>query len=464
MNDLTFAWNRSQNQRHHGQYWQEFLSGIGLFLAALLLFGLNLDSPLLNGQETIIATMAKEMSEQSFNFGRWLFPTVWGDSFYPYPPLGIGLTTIAYWWGGMDEQTTRLPGAILTALCIPLFYFLGREIFARWMPALFSALILLTLFPVVIQGRLALLDGIMLCFQLLTMFCLLRSRRDLRWSLGVGLSLSCLFLTHGIIGLFLSFVVLIFIVWDTPRLLTSAYFGLGMVLGLLPGIGWYTQQGMLYGQSFFRAMFITPLAENHGLFRGLLGIHAVELLKSSLPWLIFAVYGGFLATKYLVWGWSKLILVWGGVYLIVFSLLPLPTVSYLMPFYPPLALAGGMALAEVYHWPINRPYPKLWWIILLGMSGVISLVSLSFLLNFPWDFSYLSYRFLLIVTLGSIAFTFLTTAVLIAQRDSQFIVILVWGMYISLLLWVNSPYWTGEIKANSSIINTIALNEFSGIS
>ncbi|HAC62055.1 MAG TPA: phospholipid carrier-dependent glycosyltransferase, partial [Cyanothece sp. UBA12306] len=285
----------------------------------------------------------------------------------------------------------------------------------------------------------------------LTIFCLLRSRRDLRWSLGVGLSLSCLLLTHSVIGLVLGLIVLSFVAWDTPRLLTSGYFWLGIGLGLLPAISWYGEQYTNYGYPRLYSLFIQPFKEDQGIFGRLLGIQGLELVKSSLPWLIFTLYGCYLARKNLVWGWAKLILVWGGVYLIIFTLLPLPNIGYLTPLYPPLALAGGIALADVYHSPVDRPYPKLWGMILFGLSVGISLVGFSFWLNFPLDLSHLSHRFLLILTLGAIALTFLTTAILITQRDPQFIIILFWGMYVSLLLLVNSPYWNGIMVSNQYV-------------
>ncbi|XTZ12681.1 MAG: hypothetical protein ACP8RL_03085 [cyanobacterium endosymbiont of Rhopalodia inflata] len=170
-----------------------------------------------------------------------------------------------------------------------------------------------------------------------------------------------------------------------------------------------------------------------------------------MPWLIFAYSGLELARKSLIWGWAKLILVWGGSYLIIFTLLPLPGISYLTSLYPPLALAGGLVLAEVFDGPRKLLYPKFWRIALFILSGLVSLSFFGFWLNFPVNFGNLSYRLFLILALAVAASTFATAAILITCRNRQFIIILFWGMYVSLMLLVNSPYWNGEIQSQKFI-------------
>ncbi|XHU96417.1 MAG: glycosyltransferase family 39 protein [cyanobacterium endosymbiont of Rhopalodia gibba] len=451
MNHLTFVWNKSQDQGPPENHWREFSVWTGLFLAAFPLFSFNLASPFLDGQESLIAQMAKEMVSNNFLSGRWLFPTLWGEFYHQHPPLGIFFIALTYLWGGIGEETTRLSGGILAALSIPLLYGLGREAFGRRMPALFSALIFLTLFPVVRQGRSAWLDGAVICFEILTMWCVLRSRRDLRWSIGVGLSLSCLFLTQGVMSLCVSVAILLFLGWDTPRLLNSDYFWLGIILGLIPAITWYCCQWILFGSASIEGIFLVPFQEHQGLFRELWSFYGLQFVTFSLPWLIFAYSGLELARKSLIWGWAKLILVWGGSYLIIFTLLPLPGISYLTSLYPPLALAGGLVLAEVFDGPRKLLYPKFWRIALFILSGLVSLSFFGFWLNFPVNFGNLSYRLFLILALAVAASTFATAAILITCRNRQFIIILFWGMYVSLMLLVNSPYWNGEIQSQKFI-------------
>ena len=447
MNHLTFVWKKSQDQGPPENHWREFSVWAGLFLAAFPLFNFNLAFPFLDGRESLVAQMAKEMAHSNFLSGRWLFPTLWGEFYHRYPPLGIFFVALTYLWGGVGEETTRLSSGILTSLSIPLLYGLGREAFGRRMPALFSALIFLTLFPIVRQGRSAWLDGTVICFEILTMWCVLRLRRDLRWSIGVGLSLSCLFLTQGVMSLCVSVAILLFVVWDTPRLLNSDYFWLGIILGLMPALAWYCCQWVSFGSASIEGIFMVPFQERKGLFRGLWGLDGLQFVTFSLPWLIFSYSGLKLARESLIWGWAKLILVWGGSYLIIFTVFPLPGVSYLVPLYPPLALAGGLILAEAFDGPSKLFYPKFWIIALFILSTLVGLSFLSILLNFPIDFGDLPYRLSLMLVLAVTVSTFATTAILITYRNRQFVTILFLGMYLSLMLLVNSPHWNGGIQS-----------------
>lgn len=86
-------------------------------------------------------------------------------------------------------------------------------------------------------------------------------------------------------------------------------------------------------------IFLLPCQEHQGLFRGLYGLYGLQFVTFSLPWFIYTYSGSELARKSLIREWAELILLWGG--------------GYLMPLYPPLALAGGLVLAEVFHGPSN---------------------------------------------------------------------------------------------------------------
>ncbi|MEA5536506.1 ArnT family glycosyltransferase [Crocosphaera sp. XPORK-15E] len=433
MNPLTFTWYPSKPLRHRRLSWGNILSWGGLFGAALILLVCNLDSTPLLPQELILAQVAQEMTQMPFWSGDWLFPTLQGQAYHQQPFLGLLFLAIATHWGGVDGWMIRLPGAMFAAVSVPLLYGLAREIFASWLGALFSALIYLTLFPVIYWGRLALFDGFILFWVILTVFCGLRSRRDFRWSLGLGLSLTGLLLTQGLIGLLLGVVLLIFLAWDTPRLLSCGYFVLGIILGVLPALTWYWMQWLVYGQPAIQALLWPETALDRGNVFPLLGFYPLVVLTSAWPWLIFAWTGGQWAWQSLTWGWAKLILVWGGGYLGMICLLPLAQMTYLLPFYPPLALAGGMVLREASQWPDDRPYPQWWSLILYSLSGGFSLLGLSIWLNFPLDFTLLPYGLSLLLTLGAIALTFWVTAFLINRRNPQFIAILLWGMYVSSL-------------------------------
>ncbi|MGK7881182.1 MAG: ArnT family glycosyltransferase [Crocosphaera sp.] len=451
MNSNTFTWHPLQSLHPHSDTWRNIYSWAGLLGIALILFTSNLNgSPLLDS-ERIIGQLVTEMAQTSFLSGDWLFPTLQGQPYHQHPVLGLFLLTLTNGQGELQPGSLRLVGAIFASLSVPLLYAVAREIFVLWRPAVLSALVYLMLFPIVRWSRLATLDGIVLFWSILTVLCLLRSRRDFRWSLALGLSLSGLFLTQGLIACLLTITLIVFLAWDTPRLLSSIYFWMGVSLGILPALTWYWMEWLVYGKPFLTDIFFHSFQGGLHNFFVSLTYYPLAIIKYCWPWLIFACYGLRFAWQSLNWGWAKLILVWAACYGAIIVILPLDTMSYILPFYPALALASGMILHEINYLPHDFPYPKSWWMVLLSLSAVASIISLFLVLDFPFalvlnefDFTLLSDHLFLVLTLIIVALTWGVTSTLIVRRNPQFIAVLLWGMYVSLLLVISSPYWTGN--------------------
>ncbi len=202
MQEGSFIWSHLEKQHRTVDKWVDWVWIIVLLLAAILVFSINLGGvPLQDGDEGIVALVAREMWRESA--GSWHGLDQTGDNIFYHlqPPLMHFLIAWAYSLGGVNEWTTRLPGAILTATSIPLLYCIGREIFRQRWAAIYASLIYLTMLPVVRHGRLAILDGAVATFLMVMMLCLLRSRRDLRYCLGVGLSFGLICLTKGVSGI-----------------------------------------------------------------------------------------------------------------------------------------------------------------------------------------------------------------------------------------------------------------------
>lgn len=437
---------------------------LGLILAAGLLFTINLGAlPLRDWDEGIVAQVARDIWRAPDGSLTWLYPTIGGEPYLNKPPLMYWLIAFAYQVGGVNEWTTRLPGAVLSALSVPLVYGIGKELFLRRTPALLAALIYLTLLPVVRHGRLAMLDGALGCFFLIMLFCLLRARRDLRWGLGVGIGLGLVCLTKGIVGILLGTIALVFILWDTPRLLTSAYLWTGIVLGGIPVAAWYWAQWLHYGEKFLTTNLIgqslsriwTPI-ENNG---GAPWYYLLEVLKYSLPWLIFLPQGFRRAWEHRNLGWAKLLLVWTIGYLVVISLMSTKLPWYVLPLYPALALVAGNLLSEAWNLadltgffrPVRRPYP-IAWVILLGLLAIVAWSGCLY-----FNFFAPTPKPDLALILITVAMAMTTAAILVKWRDSQFIPVLLWGMYISLMFLMASRYWIWELNEAYSVKPVAAL-------
>jgi 4-amino-4-deoxy-L-arabinose transferase-like glycosyltransferase len=109
-----------------------------------------------------------------------------------------------------------------------------------------------------------------------------------------------------------------------------------------------------------------------------------------------------------------------------------------LPVYPAIALAVGVQLAEFW----NQPYPKyprvaIAFLTLLALASWVG----SFYYS-PWS---PAQDWEVQIILAAVALTMTIASLLAARGDRQFIVILVWGMYVSLLLLMTSSHWVWEL-------------------
>ena len=443
MDRQTFAGDGSTNRLRNPNVWRERLIVIALLLAGLLLFTINLGAlPLRDWDEGTVAQVAREIFNAPENSDRWLFPTLWGEPYLNKPPLVHDLIALFYGLFGVNETAARLPSALFMTISVPLFYGVGRELFTIRQPALLSTLVYLTTLPLVRHGRLAMLEGAIICFQVLLLWSVLRSRRDLRWCLGIGLSLSLIALTKGMMAILLAAIVLGFLAWDTPRLFRSFYFWGGLLIGCLPGMAWYGIQWYHYQDQFIETVLFSQSLERIWTSvdnnSGPPWYYFLRLLH-FLPWLIFAISGLRLAWEEKLWGWAKLALVGSGVYFLVISVMTTKLPWYILPLYPFLAFAIGGILNEVLRFPREYHYPRHWgvWLLILGLVGVGA--------SIYYAVGEESSKELVLICL-TVGLTTGISGSLILRRDSQFISMLVWGMYLSLLFLVSSPYWIWELN------------------
>lgn len=440
--------NRSGISRY--QTWIDRGWTIGLWAAAIVLFTINLGVlPLRDWDESIVAQIAREISTAPFDSLTWLYPRdLNGAPYLNKPPLVHWLIALCYRTWGVNEWTARLPGAMLTAASVPVLYGVGREIFFQRSTAVFAALVYLTSLPVVRQGRLAMLDGAILCFFLVMLLCLLRSRRDLRWGLGVGLGFSCLCLTKGILGVLMAAIGLVFIAWDTPRLLTSLYLWTGFGLGCIPVALWNGAQIHRYGEAFIETHFwnqsfkrVSDSVENN---QGSVTYYFWEVVKNGVPWVVFLPIAFRNAWENRTLSWAKLVLVWVGMYFAVISLMQTKLPWYAMPLYPAFALVTGAQLQRFWQpataaesRPIRRV--RLWVAVFL----VLAIVGWAGAVYYTvWERSQPDLQ----LVLTTLALTLTVTAILMARQDLQFIVVLIWGMYLTLLVLMMSSHWLWELQ------------------
>ncbi|OUL32503.1 glycosyltransferase family 39 protein [Nostoc sp. 106C] len=444
MQEGSFIWGHLGKQHRTVDKLIDGIWLIVLLLAAVLLFSINLGGvPLRDWDEGTVAQVAREILRSPAGSLGWLYPTLGGEPYLHKPPLMHLLVAWAYQLGGVNEWTTRIPGAILTACSVPLLYCIGREIFRQRWAAIYSALIYLTMLPVVRHGRLAMLDGATVIFLMVMMLCVLRSRRDLRYCLGIGLGLGLICLTQGIFGILLGAIAIAFLFWDTPRLLTCYYLWIAIFIGILPALCWYGAQLVHYGHTFLQIAFINPSINRVGAFSQdnfqLSWYYLKEVLMYAWPWLLFLPHSLRLTWENRNLSWAKLVLIWSGVYLLIISCMGSKLLWYLFPIYPGLALALGAQITETENLPLLTAYPRSWvaGLAVLALAASAGSVFFSSSGTPKTDLQ---------VIFAAVALTMTLAAIYAERGDGQFLKILFWGSYFSLLLLMKSNYWVWELS------------------
>ena len=414
-----------------------------LFVAAIVLYTSGLGLPLRDWDEGIVAGVARNIWRGSLDGYTWLYPTInYDDPYWNKPPLIHWLIAISYSLFGVSEWSARIVPAVLSASSIPLLYLIGREIFAHRLPALFSALVYLTLLPIARHGRLAMLDGAIACWFCLAVWCLLRGRRSSLWLLGTGFALGLVCLTKGMMmGVLFGAIIIIFLAWDSPRLLRNIYLWGGLLLGIVPAIAWYGLQYLHYGEEFLSTNLGTQTFSR--IWQPVSNLssppwyYLLEIAKYSLPWLIFLPYGIKIAIRNRNTTWAKLALVWNGVYLLAISLMVTKLPWYVIPIYPGLSLLVGISLATA--WRHARYF--YFWRFSLSLVAMICWLAGAY------------YSLIAISSEANIASIFIILAVgltsaslLLWLRSRYFIPVTIVSFYLALLLLFNSTYWLWEIN------------------
>jgi 4-amino-4-deoxy-L-arabinose transferase-like glycosyltransferase len=410
-----------------------------IFSLLLWLFLLG-NVPLKDWDEATYALVAREMVRT----GDWIHLKIQSDPFLCKPPLGMWMIAIAYQIGGINEFTTRLPCASLTAIGVPILYQISYLLFDRKIPALLSALVYLTLLPVVRHGRLAMLDGMSITFWLLALLCLLKSRQNRRWSIGIGVMLGAISLTKGLLAIVFALIILLILIADKQiSLLKSPYLWLGLVIGQIPAIIWYVAQYYKYGDIFIQEHFfsqtfdrLSQSVENH---QGPIWFYIFDIIEYTFPWLLFIPGGIVLAWRNSQQSWARFALIGAVVYLAIVSLMKTKLNWYIMPIYPFLAIFTGAYLSLI--WEGKRPvYTKarFGWLLFAAFVGI---VGCGYFAIAEGNLILVLMSLLIVASMG-------LAAAFVKKHNRLFIPALFLGMYLVLFTLMSSQSWSWEINSD----------------
>ena len=432
------------NESDGNKFGRDSLWVICFLFAALVLYTSGLgDLPLRDWDEGIVAGVARNIYRAEPGTQTWLYPTInYGDPYWNKPPLIHNAIALSYRVFGISEWSTRLVPALLSACSVPLVYLIARELFFSFPAAVFSGGVYLTLLPIARHGRVAMLDGAIACWFCLAVWCLLRGRKYPVWLLGTGIALGLICLTKGIMmGVLLGSILIVFLAWDSLKLLQTFYFWVCLLIGVLPVLAWYLLQYQHYGAAFlgislgdqtFDRIWVSVSSNSAPPWYYLL-----EIVKYSFPWLIFLPYGIKLAYTHNHLSWGKLTLVWSIIYLLAISTMSTKLPWYIIPIYPALSLLVGAALGRIWQ---KKEVNRFWQI---SLSFVASVCWLGGIYYGAID-SEPQIDLALILFVAATGFTI--ASILLWRRSRHFIWIAIAGFYISLLLLFNTSHWLWELN------------------
>ncbi|MEO1591771.1 MAG: glycosyltransferase family 39 protein [Cyanobacteria bacterium J06632_22] len=405
-----------------------------LSVAALVLWTVGLGQvPLRDWDEGYYAVVAREMVQQH----TWLYPTRFGEPYFPKPPFGYWLGSLGYLlFGVANEFTLRLPMAVSTALGVPLLYGVVRQLTYQRREALLTAGVYMTLLPVVRLGRLHMFDGFINTLMIGVLWCILRSHQRRPWALGIGLCLAGIALSKGILAIALGGIALAFVVLDRQTaILKNPYTWVGLALGLLLTLGWNGLQWFRYGDVFVQehlgfhnvARVSSVLEDNAGPP----WYYLLEIAKYTFPWLLFWPGGLWLAWRSRHTSRGILVLTGNLLFLGMASVMGTKLPWYIMPLYPFFALAAGWQLSrQAYVYKLRWLFAGL---IVVGLGGIA-----YFLLADP-QVPLVLLAVCLTVTMGLLSWQLM-------QRNMAYSRTLIIGIYSCLLLLMMSRSWLWEIN------------------
>lgn len=313
------------------------------------------NAPLRDWDEGIVASVAQSTVEQTGL--DQLLPIRWGEAYINKPP---GLHWLIGWVGShlrQQEWGIRLGPAAISSCAVPLLVQLRRELATQhgrpgnqhrsFMVASIAGLVLMTLMPMARHGRLAMLDGSLVSFELLLFYGLILCPRRPIGGVLAGLAVSGILMLKPPALLGFGAIGLAWSLWCRWPLSRASL--LGIVLGVTPGLGWHAyhlqQRGsdalVMWGSQGLARL--TNVVESNS---GVWSTPLIELVEGGWPWLLFIPAG-------LIYAWQhrwepafrfELALLMGTAAMVLPLKTQLPWYSHL--FWPALALLAAEGVVE----------------------------------------------------------------------------------------------------------------------
>lgn len=334
------------------------LSGLILLVAAfLLLYRLNVEA----FQDYDEATYA-EVTAESLSHGNFLSFTFLDNPYFKKPPLLFWLTSASKELVPNEELALRLPGALATLALIALVMAVCVEMGAGGASALLAGAIITTTSALIEPARQVRFDLLVSLFVVATFYAVVRAQRNPKWYVAAGALLGLAILAKGIIAGFVLVAIGVHLWCNGTRFsfLREKYFWGGVLALLLVALPWHIYETYRFGEAFWDSYVGNEVLARvqMNLFAGTNAPtnagYVWYLLSFGAPWTeLFCI-----ALLALPFAWKRIAplvrpallasLITGVSILVVMFLSQTKASSYLIPFYPFMAIALALCITELY--------------------------------------------------------------------------------------------------------------------
>jgi 4-amino-4-deoxy-L-arabinose transferase-like glycosyltransferase len=329
----------------HGRFSPTLLAVLG----AGLLFLTRLDAPLLEPQEARYAEIPRQMLAED----SWMTPVLHGQPYLDKPPLLYWLVMLSYQLFGVHDWAARLVPGLAGVFTVLLTFLWGRRV-AGERAGLCGAMVLCLSARYVYLGRMLTFDTLLTLWVTAALAAahIGLSGGERRWWLLCGAACGLGMLTKGPVALVLVGVPVLAMLLLARRSVRPALLALPAML-LVAG-PWFAYM-MLHHTDFVHhffwehhvVRFLTPFDHEEPFW-----FHLPGLLLGMLPW-TFLLPGLIRHTRHRLTpalGFLMLSASWG---LLFFSLSGCKRAVYILPAFPPLALAIGYYLDVAAPWSLR---------------------------------------------------------------------------------------------------------------
>ena len=219
-----------------------------------LVFGLGRGS-LASWDEAIYATVAKEIIRS----GDWFRLTSQGGLWFDKPPLAIWATAFFYQIFGIGEFSARLFSGLCGVGAVVITYFIGRELFGRWMGFL-GAMVLLSSMHFFRFARFGMMDAPLVFFEALSLYFFWLGQEKNRYLIFSGIALGLALMTKGFAALLILPVVWIYCFWARRlSVITRSSYWIGLMIAAGIALPWNLYELLNYRSEFMSGVVIKHL-------------------------------------------------------------------------------------------------------------------------------------------------------------------------------------------------------------